>query len=225
MTYSNNPSGTIPFDDDTWQQLPDFLGNLPEPVCLHVWGDESAGQTEREAVSLVQILNDRFPNITYRLFPRRVNYLYYPVIGIMGGTNEESVDFGVRIIGLPIGYQMTTLVAGIQAVAFQGQTLEPLTRIRLHKLANGDNPIDVELLTSREDVEGSVAAKTIFGTAVAHRNIRAYVIITDFFPEAAMRYSAAFLPHVIVNKRIHFDGALDEEKLLDLLRRASQTTT
>ncbi|MFO7662777.1 MAG: hypothetical protein R6X18_09305 [Chloroflexota bacterium] len=225
MTNPNNLSGTIPFDDETWQALPNYLGNLPEPVCLHVWGDENAGQAERETANLVQILNNRFPNITYRLLPRRINYPYYPVIGVFGGTVEESIDYGVRIIGLPAGYQMTTLVAGIQAVAFRGQTLEPMTRIHLHKLANSEKSFDVELLTSRDDMEGSVAAKIIFGAAVANRNIMAYVIITDNFPEAALRYSAEFLPHVIINQRIHFDGVLDEEKLLELLSRASQSTT
>ena len=25
----------VPFDEDTWRQLPDFLDQLPEPVCLH----------------------------------------------------------------------------------------------------------------------------------------------------------------------------------------------
>ena len=33
----------VPFDADTWRQLPDFLDQLPEPVCLHLWGD-AAGE-------------------------------------------------------------------------------------------------------------------------------------------------------------------------------------
>ncbi len=45
---SNHPD-PIPFDEETWQQMPEFLGNLPEPVCLHIWGDETAGAAEREA--------------------------------------------------------------------------------------------------------------------------------------------------------------------------------
>ena len=54
MNNSQNVPGSVPFDEETWQQLPDFLSNLPEPVCLHIWGDESAGAAEREAARLAK---------------------------------------------------------------------------------------------------------------------------------------------------------------------------
>ncbi len=205
----------ISWDEETWRQLPEFLGNLPEPVCLHIWADETGSPAEREAVRLAGALAERFPLLSYRVFPRRANYPYYPVIGVMAGTAEESSDYGLRLIGLPIGYQMTSLIAAIQAVAFRGQTLEPLTRIKLRRLAAGaTEEIAIELLTSAEDETGAVIAKAAFGAAAAETRVRAYLIVTDFFPEAALRYSAAYLPHTVINKRVHFNGLLDEEELL-----------
>lgn len=220
MNNPDNSTDSIPFDEETWQQLPDFLGHLTEPVCLHIWGEENAGGAEREAVRLAQTLAERFPLLSYRLFPRRVNYPYYPVLGMMAGTAEAATDNGLRIIGLPIGNQLTSLIAGIQAVAFQGQTLEPMTRIKLHKLADQDKPIDIELLTSAADMTGTVVAKTLFGAAMVHPRIRAFVIVTDFFPEAPIRYSAAYLPHTIINGRWHFEGELGEAQLVDLIVKA-----
>jgi hypothetical protein len=207
---------SIPFDEETWQQLPDFLGNLPEPVCLHIWGDEAASAAEREAVRLAEVLTERFSErLSHRLFPRRVNYPYYPVIGIMAGTAEASIDRGLRIIGLPTGFQLTSLIAGIQAVSFRGQTLEPLTRVRLHRLVKGsEEDIAIELLTSAEDESGAIVAKSIFGVAAAFERVKTYLIVTDFFPEAAQRYSAAYLPHIVINKRVHYDGVLEEEELV-----------
>ena len=213
MNDSGAQSDAIPFDDDTWQQLPDFLANLPEPVCLYVWGDEAGTAAEREAAQLARTLAGRFPLLSYRLFPRRENYRYYPVIGVMAGTAAEASDFGVRIIGLPIGYQMTSLIAAIQAVAFRGQTLEPMTRIKLGRLP-ADQEIAIEVLTSAEDEMGGLAAKVAFGAAAAAERVRAFLIVTDFFPEAAQRYSALALPHVVINRHIHFSGAPDESDLL-----------
>lgn len=221
MSADNLPE-VFSFDEESWQQLPDFLGHLPQPVCLHVWGDEAASGFEQEAVRLARVLAERFPLISYRVLPRRVNYPYYPVIGIMQGTELESIDLGVRIIGLPVGYQMTSLIAGIQAVAFQGQTLEPKTRILLYKLSAPEKPVIVELLTSAEDMSGSLAAKYIFGMAVTAAWIKAYLIVTDLFPEAAMRYSATYLPYLVINQRHHFDGEITEEKLVELITRAIQ---
>jgi hypothetical protein len=227
MSNPGNLLDANPFDDETWQMLPDFLAHLPKPVCLHIWGDESAGQAEHEAVRLAQALASRFPQISYRVFPRRINYPYYPVIGIMGGTPDDAKDYGLRIIGLPAGYQMTSLIAAIQAVSFEGQTLEPMTRIKLHKLLTNDEvitnseaitnggAIDIELLTSAGDLNGSVAAKTLFGAAMAGEQIRTFLIVTDFFPEAGIRYTAEKLPHVVINRRFHFEGILSEEMLVD----------
>jgi len=212
MSDTEHP-GSIPFDDDTWRQLPDFLGNLPQPVCLHVWGDEAGTTAEREAARLARLLAERFPLLSYRLFPRRENYRYYPVIGAMAGTAEESHDYGVRIIGLPIGYQMTSLIAAIQAVAFRGQTLEPITRVKLSRLP-AEQEIAIEVLTSAEDELGGLAAKVVFGAAAAAAGVRAFLIVTDFFPEAAQRYSALTLPHVVINRHVHFSGAPDEADLL-----------
>lgn len=207
------PPPGVPFDDETWRQLPGFLDNLPESVCLHVWADVDGSDAEREVVRLVEALVERSPRLSYRLFPRRENYPYYPVIGIMGGTRVEARDDGLRIIGLPLGYQMTSLIAAIQAVAFRGQTLEPATRIRLSRLP-GDADIAIELLTSAGDEWGGVAAKTVFGMAAASPCVRAFLIMTDFFPEAARRYSVTTLPHVVINRRVHFNGPPDEETLL-----------
>ncbi len=217
MDDSSNPIGPVAFDEETWRQLPDYLGNLPEPVCLHVWGDTEGSAAEAEAIRLAGLLAERFPQrLSYRSLPRRDNYPYYPVIGVMAGTTAESSDYGVRLIGLPIGFQMTSLIAAIQAVAFRGQTLEPLTRLKLRRLvgaaAGGD--IAIEVLTAAADEAGAMAAKAAFGAAAAETRIKAYLIVTDFFPEAAQRYSAAYLPHVVIDRRVHFNGVMEEEELL-----------
>jgi alkyl hydroperoxide reductase subunit AhpF len=213
--YSEYP-GSIPFDDDTWRELPEFLEKLPQPVCLHIWGDETASPAEREALALAKILAERFPDkLSFRSLPRRANYPYYPVIGIMAGSAEESTDLGLRIIGLPIGFQMTSLIAAIQTVSFRGQTLEPLTRVRLHRLnAVAREDVQIEVLSSAEDEAGAVVAGAAFGLAAAAEKVRTFLIITDFFPEAAQRYSATYLPHTVINKRVHYEGTLNEEELI-----------
>jgi hypothetical protein len=205
-----------PFDDETWVLLPSLLAQLPAPVLIQLWGDENGTRYEQEAIHVCRTLAETFPRISFVNLPRRMNYNYYPVIGVMAGTVDEYTDTGVRIIGLPAGYQMTTLIAAIQVVAFQGQSLEPGTRIRLRSLDKLDPPpeITIEVLTSSVDEQGAVIAKHAFGLAVVGSRIRALAIMTDCFPEAALMYSAAYLPHTVINGRVHFDGPLGEAELL-----------
>ena len=169
------------FDKNTWEQLPTFFEALPEPIQIHMWGDPENYPIEREALRLIQTLSKRFEGIDYKLFPRRENYPYYPVIGIMGLEEGEPVDYGVRLIGLPSGYQMTSFVAAIQCVSFRGMTSEPLTRIKLHELKSD---ITLEMITNSEDELGATVAQSIFNMAVASPRIRSFLVIGDAFPRS-----------------------------------------
>ncbi len=206
-----------PFDAETWEQLPDFLGHLPEPVHLHMWGGENESEAERETAVLCRALADKFETIHFRLFPRRVNYPYYPVIGVQGERDGETHDFGARLIGWPKGYQLTSLITAVQVVSFRGQTLEPMTRIKLRQL---QQDVNIEVLTAADDKAGSLMAKIAFGLAVNHAQVRAFLIMSDQFPAAAMRYSAAYLPHTIINGRVHIEGVVDEAAVLERVATA-----
>jgi alkyl hydroperoxide reductase subunit AhpF len=172
------------FDAETRALLPEYLEKLPNPVQLRLWGDPKASIGEREAARLVKGLADEFKQIEMALLPRRVNYPYYPVIGVFSINEEDAIDHGVRIIGLPAGVHMTSLIAAIQSVSFRGSILEARTRIQLSKL---QSDVDLELLTSADDELGTIMAKSVFGMAVANQHIRSYLIMADVFYEALWR--------------------------------------
>jgi alkyl hydroperoxide reductase subunit AhpF len=199
------------FDEETWTVLPDYLAYLPEPVRLHVWGDEQASESEKEAAQLVRVLAKRFEDIDYRLLPRRINYNYYPVIGVMGLDGNEVVDHGLRFIGLPAGVQITSLIAAIQSVAFRGMTSEAKTRIQLRRL---EKDVTLELITSADDEAGTIIAHKINNMAIVSPWIRTYIIMTDAFPHTLYRYSVSRIPHLVINERTHLEGMVDEETIL-----------
>jgi alkyl hydroperoxide reductase subunit AhpF len=208
MTSLND---THPFDEKTRALLPEYLENLPIPIQLRVWGDPNFSTGEREAARLVKGLADEFEQIEMAILPRRVNYPYYPVIGVFSIDGEEVVDHGVRIIGLPAGLQITSLIAAIQSVSFRGSNLEAKTRIQLSKL---QNDVDLELFTSADDELGTIMAKSIFGMAAANQHIRSFLIMADVFYEALWQYSIREIPKLVVNSRTHSEGLLSEEAIL-----------
>jgi hypothetical protein len=229
-----------PFDAETWALLPGYFDRLPRTVHLHMWGSERETEDERETAVLCRTLADHFEKIQFRLFPRRVNYDFYPVIGVMGEGEEEdggrktegggddaspssvlrppsTIDYGVRIVGWPVGYQLTSLITAIQVVSFRGQTLEPKTRIQLRGLKQA---VSLQILTAADNETGALVAKSAFGFCLAHEQVRAYLIMADRFPEARIKFSAYQLPHVVINGRYHVDGPLSEEDLLKHIARA-----
>jgi alkyl hydroperoxide reductase subunit AhpF len=212
-------AGQNPLSAETWATLPDFLEKIPNRVQLRVWGDPRASTGEREAARLARGLADGFEQIEMSLLPRQENYPFYPVWGVFGDNGDgDYVDQGIRLIGLPAGVQLTSLIAAIQAVSFKGTTLEPKTRIRLSRL---QTYIRLEVLTAADDEVGTVLAKTAFGFAASSARVSSYVIMADVFPEVMWRYSARKLPHLVINGRFHSDGFLSEEDLLQAVAKAA----
>jgi alkyl hydroperoxide reductase subunit AhpF len=221
--HSEHPNGAgVYFDEETWRQLPELLAHLPRPVTLHLWGDAKGSPAEAETVNLLATLSRHFDTVSYQLFPRRANYPYYPVIGVMDGQGAEVVDHGLRLIGRPAGYQLTSLIAAIQCVAFQGQTAETRSRILLSRLAS---EVTLELITTGHDEAGTVMAQDIFNLAVNSKYVRSFLIMADQFPEAAVRFSVEMVPHLIINGRVHVSGPVDEENLLQQIARAVNPAT
>lgn len=210
-----------PFDTETWEQLPSLFEHLPEPVHIIMWGDPAASEAEKETAVLLQSLTERFDQLTTQTLPRRINYDYYPVLGVMGGPADEWQDFGVRLIGLPNGYAMTSFVTAVQAVSFRGMTLEAMTRIKLKRL---QKPVSIELFSAANNEAGALMAQPLFNMAVVNEHIRTFFIMADQFPTAVDRYSLNYLPHMVLNGRVHMEGVVGEDEILKQISTAVKTT-
>ena len=204
-------------DDKLREQLTPFLGHLPEPVKFVVWGDPAGSVGEQEAMRLGQTLTHWFDNLAFEVRPRKADYGYYPVIGLMGGKDGVEVDYRVRLIGLPAGYQINSLVGAIQAVSFRASHLEGRTRIQLSRVPAG---VDLQLFTATNDEAGPLVASLINSFAVASPHIQALTIMADVFTQAVLRYSIRKLPHLVINDRVHFEGTLNENDLLQQIALA-----
>lgn len=208
-----------PFDEQLLEQLDVFLARLPRPVRLVVWADAQGNADEQEALRLGQLLAGHFDTLDFDHRPRRESYPYYPVVGVMGLDEEsgEEVDYRVRFVGLPAGYQINSLVGAIQAVSFRASNIEVRTRIALSRLTQD---VNLELFTSAENESGAIPATLISGLAVASPHVNAFIIRADSFPAATLRYSIPSLPHMVINRRYHIEGIMDEDELLAHMAKA-----
>jgi hypothetical protein len=143
--------------------------------------------------------------------PRQPGYDFWPVIGVMGYDGEAERDFGVRLIGLPSGNQLTALLGAIQAVSFKGQHVSPKARIGLSRL---DTRVDVEVITGGADDVGPEMATQCFGLAVCSTQLRAFLIMADQFPVVVQKYMVHQLPHTVLNGRVHIEGVVDTDVLM-----------
>ncbi len=203
------------FEDAVWAELDNALSNLPSPVHLLMHGFEDASEGEGQTAVLLQALAHRYENIHYKRRPRRKSYPFYPVTAINGVRDGKPMDYNIRIIGWPSGFQVTSLISAIQAVSLQGTAgttaVDPMVRVQMRKLTQA---VSFELLTNGKDEGGVLLAKTIFSMAVESEHVKAYLVMVDQFADAIVRYSVNDLPHLVINGRVHLEGIPDDETLI-----------
>jgi alkyl hydroperoxide reductase subunit AhpF len=113
---------------------------------------------------------------------------------------------------------MTSFVTAVQAVSFGGMTLEAMTRIKLKQLDKG---VNIELFSAADNEAGALMAQPLFNMAVINEHIRTFFIMADQFPTAVNRYSLNYLPHMVINSRVHMEGVVDEGEILKQIATAT----
>lgn len=217
MDESGNLTFAGRMGEEDWWILDTFLERLTEKVRLVVWGDIEAGCLEEHAADLCAALAERYEAIEVELRPAQGDHPYHPIIGVMGvDGNGGEIDFQVRLVGLPDGLHINTLVGVIQAVSFRGQTLEPLTRIHLSRL---QKPAALQVFTTANDEGGVLMGTLVANLAVVNERVRAQVFFLQHFPALVVQKSIYNVPHIILNDRHHLEGVVDEEKMLAFMAR------
>jgi glutaredoxin-like protein len=126
-----------------------------------------------------------------------------PALSIIG-----KKDYGVRIYGIPYGYELQTLIEAITNVS-RGRT--DLSEETKKILADVKVPVHIQVFVSLTCHHCPVAATVAHKLAVENDMIRADVIDGTEFPQLAQKYSVTGVPKVIINEKIEFVGAFNED--------------
>jgi glutaredoxin-like protein len=126
-----------------------------------------------------------------------------PALAIIG-----KKDYGVRIYGIPYGYELQTLIEAITNVS-RGRT--DLSEDTKKILADVKAPVHIQVFVSLTCHHCPVAATVAHKLAVENDMIRADVIDGTEFPQLAQKYSVTGVPKVIINEKIEFVGAFNED--------------
>jgi len=136
-------------NDDVVQQLKEQFSKLLHPVRLAVFS-QALGDTDSE---VVKRLVTEMAELDSRLSVEAYNFLLdkekvealgiarIPAIAVLG----ESKDYGIRIYGMPSGYEFATLVDAILDVSSQDSGLSEQTRLALGSV---DRPVRIQVFST-----------------------------------------------------------------------------
>jgi glutaredoxin-like protein len=126
-----------------------------------------------------------------------------PALAIIG-----EKDYGVRIYGIPYGYELQTLIEAVINVSRGRTDLSDKTKVIL---AEVKAPVHIQVFVSLSCHHCPVAASVAHKLAVESDLVRADVIDGSEFPHLTQKYAVMGVPKVIINEKIEFVGAFNED--------------
>jgi len=189
----------------------DFKEKLVDPVKIVMFTQELECRYCSDTRNLVQdlaTLNDKITTEIYDFVADAAKAKEYgidkiPVLAIMG-----KKDYGVRIYGIPYGYELQTLIEAIINVS-RGKT--DLTDNTKSILKEVKSPVHIQVFVTLTCPHCPVAAAVAHKLAIESDLVKADVIETSEFPDLAMKYNVIGVPKIVINEKVEFVGAFNED--------------
>ena len=128
-----------------------------------------------------------------------------PALAIIG-----KKDYGVRIYGIPYGYELQTFIEAIINVS-RGRGQTDLTDKTKQVLKDVVAPVDIKVFVTLTCPHCPAAAAVAHKLAIESDLIKAEVIESSEFPDLAIKYNVIGVPKIIINEKTEFVGAFNED--------------
>lgn len=189
----------------------DFKEKLVDPVKIVMFTQEFECQFCSDTRKLVQDLATLTDKITVEIHDfvadtekaKEYGIDKIPAIAIIG-----KKDYGVRIYGIPYGYELQTLIEAIINVSKGKTDLSDNTK---SILAEVKSPVHIQVFVTLTCPHCPAAAAVAHKLAIESDMVKADVIETSEFPDLAMKYNVIGVPKIVINEKVEFVGAFNED--------------
>ncbi len=209
------------------QEVQEFLKGLKDPVKLVVFTQDSlltapgmecqTCRDNRKLIEEVAALSDKLNIEVYDFVKDKETIDKYGIKNIPCTIIQSDTDYGIRIYGLPAGYEFATLLNAIKIVSNKDSELNNDTKEKLKEI---NKPIHIQVFITLTCPYCPNAASMAHKFALENANITADVINAQEFPQLAQRYNVFAVPKIVINETVQFEGALPENNFLQKILEA-----
>lgn len=212
-------------NDDIRRQLRDAFADLQEPVKLVLFTQGESGpgpalecdycaetrQLVEELVALSGQLSLEIRDfVAEAAVARQLGVDKIPALAVMRGGDRPQ-DYGIRLYGLPSGYEFATLVEDIRMVSRGSVDLSAQTLAELERLTS---PVHIQVYVTPTCPYCPRAVVLAHKLAIASPWVTADMVEATEFPHLANRYQVYGVPRTVINDVIHIEGALPEQQVI-----------
>lgn len=189
----------------------DFETKLIDPVKLVMFTQEIECQYCSQTRKLVEEMATINPKVTAQIHDfqtdadkaKEYGIERIPAIAVIG-----KKDYGVRIYGIPFGYELQTLIEAIVNVSKGTTDLSDKTKAVLQDVKT---PVNIKVFVNLTCPHCPAAAAIAHKLAIESSQIRAEVIDAQEFPDLALKYNVMGVPKIVINDKVEFMGAFSED--------------
>jgi glutaredoxin-like protein len=189
----------------------EFKEKLENPVRILIFTQEIECRFCSETRQLAQelaVLSDKITAEVYDFVADADKAKEYSIDKIPALAIIGKKDYGVRIYGIPYGYELQTLIEAVINVS-RGKT--DLTDKTKKILSEVTAPVHIQVFVSLTCHHCPIAAAVAHKLAVESDFVRADVIDGSEFPQLSQKYAVMGVPKIIINEKTEFVGAFNED--------------
>jgi glutaredoxin-like protein len=140
-----------------------------------------------------------------------------PAVALSAAANPVPEDFRVKFYGIPMGYELATLVEDIKTIS---RGVSPLSTAARRRLREINQAVHIQVFVTPADASCAVPARLAHAMALECPNISADVVEIQEFPALAQNYGIRSVPFTVINEHIRFGGPVTETQLLEKVLQA-----
>src|SRR4030042_3142148 len=189
----------------------EFEEKLENPVKILMFTQEIECRFCSDTRQLVQelaTLNDKISVEVYDFVADADKAKEYGIDKIPALAIIGKKDYGVRIYGIPYGYELQTLIEAVINVSKGKTDLSDKTKQILKDVTS---PVHIQVFVTLTCPHCPGAAAVAHKLAIESDMVKADVIESSEFPDLAMKYNVIGVPKIIINETVEFVGAFNED--------------
>jgi len=207
--------------EDDRKYLQGEFGKMNEPVKLILFSKEDDCASCSDTLQLLEetaSLSEKIEVVTHDLTRDSETAATYNVDRAPTVVIQGNKDIGIRLYGMPSGYEFSTLIEDIIDLGTGTISLAPATKDALAQLAE---PVHIQVFVTPSCPYCPKAVRMAHMMAMESDKVTADMVMANEFPQLSSQYNVMAVPKIVINEDTSFEGAIPEDDYVSFVAKAT----
>ncbi len=206
-------------NQETQKEIIEILKEMKDPVKIILFiKDQDCMYCNEVKQLLVELkeLSEKIELEIYNLDFAKEKAEYYNIDKAPAIVIENEKDFGIRFYGIPSGYEFGSLLQDIVYISKKETELSDTTKNFIKTL---NKPLHIQVFVTPTCPYCPRAVLMAHQFALESDLITADMIEATEFPELSNKYKVFGVPKIVVNDKVHIEGAVPESVFISKIKQ------